>query len=330
MLPRLASTKWVGPHPLVRWEARPEVEGGRVGVLVDKCRSHNWLELFFDLIFVAAAIKLATLVKHDINDGYWPAVFVAATVWFALYNVWNTYSSLHVRFAYTDFGNRLLSFVIKMGLVWMTINIPSTLRAPPGAGAGGVGAYAHLASEARGFVGSLLLVTAGEVALFVSITVERPALKPFVFMHWGLKTALSLPLYVAAFAVAGAAPRTAATLVLAAQFFTPCVLAWNVWGLVYNVEAPAASDRWCGKRLRDRWSRGLAEVEHVPVDIDHLANRLGELVMLVIGESVIGCVLPAVVHDARHYAAVGVSFHCAFNLCLLYFDAMPVAVPRNT
>ena len=329
-------SRWVGPHPIVRWEHR---EGkGRIGVLVDKSRSHNWLELFFDLIFVAAAIKLATLVKHDIDHGYWPAVYVAAIIWFALFNVWSTYSSMHVRFAYTDFGNRLLSFVVKVGLVFMVINVPDTLHG------GNRTDYAHLASEARGFVGSLLVVTVGEVALFVSITVERPALRLFVFMHWGLKTALTLPFYVAAFAVAGRAPETAAALVLVAQFFAPGVLCWNVWGLLYNKEAPLEDDvsggggggtgararrPWCGKRLRDRWSRALGEHEHVPVDIDHFANRLGELVMLVIGESVIGCVLPPIKHDAAHYLAVGLSFHAAFNLCLLYFDSMPHAASEH-
>ena len=147
---------------------------------------------------------------------------------------------------------------------------------------------------------ALILCSAGELSLFASVVHGDRALALFVGQVWAVRSAVCAALYAAAYAAA-AAPATAVALVACAQAFSTLQLPFFVCFIMYNDNvprdggAPAAESGARGRgnalrRCRDAWTRATRAHAFVPVDIDHVATRLGELVMLVIGESVIGCV----------------------------------------
>ena len=62
----------------------------------------------------------------------------------------------------------------------------------------------------------------------------------------------------------------------------------------------------------------------LPVDVSHLTSRYAELVMLVLGESIVSLLLtPIKTLSVEHYAALGLGFHIAWNIKLYYFMTQP-------
>lgn len=68
----------------------------------------------------------------------------------------------------------------------------------------------------------------------------------------------------------------------------------------------------------------LAVCTLLQIHVEHMAERFGLWVMLVLGESMISLVTVKVVQDWQHYLVVFVGLVIVFFLQHLYFDAQPV------
>ena len=85
----------------------------------------TWLELFYDLIFVAAFIQLGNgLGRHVSIDGF--AVFVAAMI--ALWVVWSGFTFYQNRFTVDDFAHRVLVFLQMSAVASMAVGGVSVME----------------------------------------------------------------------------------------------------------------------------------------------------------------------------------------------------------
>lgn len=83
-------------------------------------RKVGWLELFYDLIFVATLIQLGNLLSHDVSvQGFVEFIALFIPIWLA----WTGIMFYANRFPIDDFLHRLLIFVQMAGLTVMAISV---------------------------------------------------------------------------------------------------------------------------------------------------------------------------------------------------------------
>lgn len=71
-------------------------------------RKVSWLELFYDLIYVAAIIQLGDGLSHHVG----PAGFLAfAALFVPIWLTWTAFTFYSNRFVIDDFGHRALVFL---------------------------------------------------------------------------------------------------------------------------------------------------------------------------------------------------------------------------
>ena len=77
-----------------------------------------WIELFYDLVFVAAILVFSTAVSHlhDVERIAWVVVVFSAVWW-----VWLSTTIFANRYRVTDLGHRLLVLVQMFGVVLIAI-----------------------------------------------------------------------------------------------------------------------------------------------------------------------------------------------------------------
>lgn len=93
-------------------------------------RAHEWTELFFDLIFVAALVKLSVLLKQEAkSDDWWQAILIAALIWWSLFNAWEGFTTFHTRFAVKDELHNTFRFLHMLGVFMMAFSIGDSVEA---------------------------------------------------------------------------------------------------------------------------------------------------------------------------------------------------------
>src|SRR5687768_14084216 len=86
----------------------------------EKERHATWLELFYDLVFVAVVSQLAENLDHDISlIGLLSFIALFIPVWFA----WLGATFFATRFGTDDLGHRILTLLQMMGAAAMAVNV---------------------------------------------------------------------------------------------------------------------------------------------------------------------------------------------------------------
>ncbi|MEZ4400704.1 MAG: low temperature requirement protein A [Kofleriaceae bacterium] len=106
-----------------RWFHRPRLH--RHGQAEKRA---TWLELFYDLVFVAAFIQLGTALSERVSPaGYGGFALVFAAIWVA----WTGFTYYVNRFTVDDFAHRLLAFAQMFAVVAMAVTAPEVLDGDP-------------------------------------------------------------------------------------------------------------------------------------------------------------------------------------------------------
>src|SRR5512140_30194 len=89
-------------------------------------RHATWLELLYDLIFVAAVAQLASLLNADYSlPGATRFAFISIPVWWA----WVGHTFYLTRFDTDDLGHRMLTMVQMIAVAALAVNVPEALGA---------------------------------------------------------------------------------------------------------------------------------------------------------------------------------------------------------
>lgn len=99
-----------------RWLHRPRLHSPAPG----NTRRVEWLELFYDLIYVAAIIQLGTGLSE--NPGIW-GMLVFAGLFVPVWSAWTAFTFLSNRFIVDDFVHRLLVFGQMFAIGAMAVNV---------------------------------------------------------------------------------------------------------------------------------------------------------------------------------------------------------------
>ena len=160
-------------------------------------RRATWLELFFDLVFVAAVTQLANALSADPTVGrFFEFVGVFVPVWW----VWNGFTFYANRFDTDDLPYRLLTLLGMFGVAALATTVPSVFKGSTGAF---VIAYVSERAvllvlyararrhvpEARGLATIFLSAFGSAVVIWlVSLAFSRP----WSYLLWGCALALEL------------------------------------------------------------------------------------------------------------------------------------------
>ena len=100
-------------------------------------RRVTWLELFFDLVFVAAVAQVGTRLTADYSlQALGPCACLLLLIWWA----WSGYAMFATRFDVNDAVNRAVSFLQMIAVIFMAANADGSLDSKSSAGF--VAAYA--------------------------------------------------------------------------------------------------------------------------------------------------------------------------------------------
>jgi len=104
-----------------RWFHKPELHSSGLNI----AKKVTWLELFFDLVFVAVFIQLGNELSHDINvDSFRRFTLIFIPIWIA----WTGFAFYVNRFTVDDIPHRLLVFGMMFAVGGMAIGGPIVLQ----------------------------------------------------------------------------------------------------------------------------------------------------------------------------------------------------------
>jgi low temperature requirement protein LtrA len=99
------------------WWKRPQM---RTDANLDIERKTTWLELFWDLIFVAVIAELTQYLQvHQGGDGIWKFGFLFVPVWW----IWNGVTFYNERYEANDVRHRLLTFLSMVPITGMAYSL---------------------------------------------------------------------------------------------------------------------------------------------------------------------------------------------------------------
>jgi low temperature requirement protein LtrA len=247
---------------------------------IEDDRRATWLELFLDLVFVAAVAEVASTLSADptaLGFGRFLALFVP------VFWAWTGFAFYATRFDTDDLVYRLLTLLGMFAVAGLASTVPHALN-------GGQNSFV----VAYVCVRSILLVLYARV--YRDVEVARPVAGWFIFMFG---TAVGIWLI---------------------SLTVPVPWKYVLWALALALEYVAPIRGW-------RLLRG------VPVDPRHIPERFGLLIIIVLGEGVIGVVLGTaqVSWTPRSGALAFVGFVTGAAIWWLYFDFLDAAsvVTRN-
>ena len=107
-----------------RWFHRPLLHSPSLGVE----KRVTWLELFYDLIFVAAFIQLGNGLSHHVSV---EGALTFAAVFLPLWVAWTGFTFFENRYTLDDFTHRLVVFVQMFAVGAMAIGAPRVLEGKP-------------------------------------------------------------------------------------------------------------------------------------------------------------------------------------------------------
>jgi low temperature requirement protein LtrA len=246
----------------------------------DEERRATWLELFLDLVFVAAIAQVASILSTDPTAaGFGRFLVLFLPIGWA----WAGFTFYATRFDTDDLVYRCLTLLGMFAVAGLASTVPDALN-------GGQNAFVVA------YVSVRLILIALYVRVYRDLEVARPVARWFIFMFglavcdWLISLAVPVP--------------------------------WKYvfWGLALALEHAAPIRAW-------RLLRGM------PVDPKHIPERFGLLIIIVLGESVIGVVLGTAHVDwtVLSGAVAFAGFIAAAAIWWLYFDFLDAAsvVTRN-
>ena len=243
--------------------------------LVEKIdRGHAWFEIFFDLVFVAVCFRLGGQFKS--LDGTFGVCFLTLSVYFIpLYNVWWRTTDYFNRFKHVDIASQVAEWLLVTSLVFLSLY--TELRAMNGP------------HESTHELVHFSFYTACWAIAFVQFFLVRATVPPARAHCTSAMTALAFNLCCHAVALA-----------------TPIEAKGVLWFLAFIVESKACrysthkqqqqQQQQQEEKKEDeevgvcRWLTQcctVANADLLPVDVEHLAARHGEFVMVVLGEGVL-------------------------------------------
>jgi low temperature requirement protein LtrA len=247
---------------------------------VEEDRRATWLELFLDLVFVAAVAEVAgTLSADPTAAGFGRFLFLFLPIFWA----WAGFTFYATRFDTDDLVYRLLTLLGMFAVAGLASTVPNALH-------GGQNTFV----VAYVCVRAILLVLYARA--YRDVQVARPVAGWFMFM-FGLGVACWL-----------------------VSLAVPVPWKYAVWTVALAVEYAAPIRAW-------RMLQG------VRVDPRHLPERFGLLVIIVLGEGVIGVVLGTaeVSWTLRSGTVAFAGFLTGAAIWWLYFDFLDATsvVTRN-
>lgn len=226
-------------------------------------RHASWLELFFDLVVVAAVSQLAHMLHGDAHHG--PAaldIVIFFTLYLAIWRLWTTFT-LYSNVVAEKVHLRAM-FIGMAGIATMAAAVPHTMD-----GRADVFAAAYLIANG---VGNNTLLRSGHVLLSWTSVSRNSGLVPWVVSFWvddpwwkvglwlfGLVFALVLG------SLAGRANRDEVVTRMNVALAERHRRDWRPW----------------------RWDDPTPTVRAAEVDAGHLGERLGLFVIIVLGEAVL-------------------------------------------
>jgi low temperature requirement protein LtrA len=246
----------------------------------DEDRRATWLELFLDLVFVAAIAEVASTLSADPTvAGFGRFLVLFLPIGWA----WAGFTFYATRFDTDDLVYRLLTLLGMFAIAALASTVPDALN-------GGQNAFV------LAYVSVRLILLALYVRVYRDVEVARPVAGWFIMMFglavcdWLISLAVPVP--------------------------------WKYvfWGLALALEHAAPIRAW-------RLLRGM------PVDPRHIPERFGLLIIIVLGEAVIGVVLGTAQATWTVLSATVAfaGFVMAASIWWLYFDFLDAAsvVTRN-
>ena len=271
---------------------------------VDEERRATWLELFFDLVFVAAVGQLANaLAAEPTATRFFQFLGLFVPVWWA----WMGFTFYANRFDTDDLPYRLLTL---LGMFLVAV-LATTVRSV-------------FEGHSSGFVVAYLGVRVMLLAMFCVAVLATTIPSVFRGATEGFPLAYVAVRFVLVTLYARASRHVPEARALARSFlgaFSFALLIWLssllvdapwayvLWGVALAIELVAPIPAW--RLLRD-----------APVDRRHLPERFGLLTLIVLGESVLAVVLGVskVSWDTGSGAAAASGFVVAAALWWIYFD----------
>lgn len=110
-----------------RWFHRPTLHSPAPG----RERKVGWLELFYDLIYVATIIQLGTALSDHIATLGVLAFLAFAGLFVPIWVTWTNFTLFSNRFVVDDFLHRALVFVQMFGIGGMAVMVPRVLQGEP-------------------------------------------------------------------------------------------------------------------------------------------------------------------------------------------------------
>jgi low temperature requirement protein LtrA len=214
-------------------------------------RSATPLELFFDLVFVAAFSQAGTQAAHLLELGHFvPATFGFVFAVFAIAWAWINYAWLASAYDNDDIFFRVATMVQMIGVIVLALGLPQTFTSIDEGGA----------LENRAVVLGYVIMRVAVIALWVRAARHDPAHR---------RTAVTYAVLVSAAQVGWIA------LLVANPPLTGAIVAWGVL-VAFELAVPIIAQRRGGR---------------TPWHAHHIAERYGLLVIITLGEIVLGTIL---------------------------------------
>lgn len=244
----------------------------------------SWLELLYDLIFVAGLIQVGGALSDGVAQGRASSTAVAfaghlAAMWLA----WTGFTFFQNRFDVDDFIHRIAVFVQMFAVGGMAVTAPMSMAA--------VGVGPSAASEPFAVATAVAhgLIALGYMRAYWQVPVARRYAR-----YWGGVFAIATGLWMGSVLV-------------------PTPFRYAVWTLAVLVvlATPVSAS-----------SRDLTEA--FPLDLDHLSRRYAFLTIVVLGESFVSVLTAmsreAASVDASQVARAVVNLTITCALWWVYFD----------
>lgn len=252
-------------------------------------RKAAWSELFFDLTYVAAGLKLGENLKADVS---WAQAGEFALIFQPLFAVWLSVTITVNRFCMRDMLNKLVFVMI------FICTVLAALHLDDGLGSHGAGFFSWLAAA---------YVVLSSLSIYIGCRLERARR---VCLSDGYLGFLNAVLYVCI----GLLPLLSSNekqwraVGIGVSYFLMAVLR-HVRDRVY-LRPPE----------RNQAGHITMRGDHVPIHIGLMHERMALMIVIVLGESVLGIILPDLQQSAEFLSTA--AFACVLICCIqyLYFE----------
>jgi low temperature requirement protein LtrA len=241
------------------WWQKPRI---RTDENIDKERKASWLELFFDLIFVAVLAQLSHfLFKHTSIEGVGIYIFLFIPAWW----IWNSTTYYNERYEMNDIRHRIFTFLNMIPMAGIAFSIH-----------GAIGEQANIFAVC--YIISRLII------IYLWLTAGESKLEKRLSHIFSFGFSISVILWII-------------------SIFVPAPYKYILWatGLVIDMITPLITLK--------------TQAQLPKISTSHIPERFGLLIILTIGETVIGSVNGLA---ANHEFTLLTGISCALGLCISF------------